>query len=113
MAAGVAGSVAGEVAREAVETALVERLDRSATHGSTMSGNGITSRQVDAAGSVQRAVGGEGSASGGPVDIEAQKDELLRFTMSDEFEERLLEFLEDRLLGEIERRGGRYGGWFA
>ena len=54
------------------------------------------------------------TVDGGPaIDLEAQKDELLRFTMTDEFEERLLEFLEDRLLGEIERRGGRYGGWFA
>jgi hypothetical protein len=47
------------------------------------------------------------------VDLGAQQDALLRFAMSDAFEERLLEFLEDRLLGEIERRGGRYGGGFA
>jgi len=47
------------------------------------------------------------------VDEDAQQDQLLRFAMSDAFEERLMEFLQDRLLGEIERRGGRYGGGFA
>ncbi|MCA9857059.1 MAG: hypothetical protein KC458_07250 [Dehalococcoidia bacterium] len=110
IAAGVATSVAGEVARSAAEEAVAERLQRSSSAGSSTQ----IARSVDGDGRlrVQRAVGDD--VDGGPaIDLEAQKDELLRFTMTDEFEERLLEFLEDRLLGEIERRGGRYGGWFA
>lgn len=113
MAAGVASSVAGDVAREAVETAMSERLDRSLAGGSS-SGGGIA-RSVDAGGfeQVQRAVGDGGESAPGGFDADTHQDELLRFAMSDAFEERLLEFLEDRLLNEIERRGGRYGGGFA
>lgn len=112
IAAGVATSVAGEVARSAVDEAVAERLQR----GTSGDGAVQIARAFSGDGRirVQRAEGeGSADAAAPAIDLEAQKDELLRFAMSDEFEERLLEFLEDRLLGEIERRGGRYGGWFA
>lgn len=121
IAAGVATSVAGDIARSAVETALTERLE-----GTSDGGGGSVGASFAASG-LQRSVSADGSITvrrapddsepvagdGSGFDLEAHKDELLRFAMSDEFEERLLEFLEDRLLSEIERRGGRYGGWFA
>lgn len=112
MAAGVASSVAGDVAREAVETAMSERLDRTSVGGSS-SGGGIA-RTVNAGGfeHVQRVATDDEGAPGG-FDADTHQDELLKFAMSDAFEERLMEFLEDRLLSEIERRGGRYGGGFA
>ncbi len=110
MAAGVASSVAGDIARDVVETALTQRFEQS----SKVAPTGSISR--DTSGAMQRAVS-SGEADGGgdvsPANEEAQQDELLRFAMSDAFEERLMEFLQDRLLGEIERRGGRYGGGFA
>ncbi|MGE3960557.1 MAG: hypothetical protein AB7F65_02610 [Dehalococcoidia bacterium] len=111
IAAGVATSVAGEVARSAVEEAVADRLQRTPA-GDAPS---MLARSAGGGGAlrVQRATDESADGMVPPLNIETQKDELLRFTMTDEFEERLLEFLEDRLLGEIERRGGRYGGWFA
>jgi len=108
MAAGVATSVAGDIARDVVEAALTQRFEQS----STAAPSGFVSRE--APGRVQRAVADADAVSEPDlVDEDAQQDQLLRFAMSDAFEERLMEFLQDRLLGEIERRGGRYGGGFA
>lgn len=110
MAAGVASSVAGDIARDVVETALTQRFEQQ------------TSGRAAASGQVSRSPLSAGDSDGGPggqqadragFDAETHEDELLKFAMSDAFEARLMEFLEDRLLGEIERRGGRYGGGFA
>jgi len=109
MAAGVASSVAGDIARDVVETALTQRFEQFSKAPSA----GFASR--DTSGGVQRQVT-VGEERVGEVSLdeeEAQQDAMLRFAMSDAFEQRLMEFLEDRLLGEIERRGGRYGGGFA
>jgi len=113
MAAGVASSVAGDVAREAVETAMSERLDRSSVGGSSWRGD--IARSVGGGGfeDVQRVTADGNEGAPGGFDADTHQDELLKFAMSDAFEERLMEFLEDRLLSEIERRGGRYGGGFA
>lgn len=123
IAAGVATSVAGEIARSVAASAVSEHLERETGEGGTgfvRTSPGGTSLGIarslngGAPITVRRALDDSADAEvGAPRDLDAQKDELLRFAMSDEFEERLLEFLEDRLLAEIERRGGRYGGWFA
>ncbi len=110
MAAGVASSVAGDIARDVVETALTQRFEQQT------SGRAPTSGFVSRAATTTDDTGGtDGQPSGESVALNAEKheDELLKFAMSDAFETRLMEFLEDRLLGEIERRGGRYGGGFA
>lgn len=118
VAAGVASSVAGDVARSAVDAAIAERLERGSGGVASGVGQRVAFEGARGVGTfdggvrVQRAIG-DADADRPSASVESQEDELLKFTMSDQFEERLLEFLEDRLLGEIERRGGRYGGWFA
>lgn len=109
MAAGVASSVAGDIARDVVETAITQRFEQQ-TSGRAPT-TGFLSRAVttdDSNGTNEQQPGGSAGFS-----AEVHEDELLKFAMSDAFEARLMEFLEDRLLGEIERRGGRYGGGFA
>ncbi|MEX1023261.1 MAG: hypothetical protein WD058_08940, partial [Dehalococcoidia bacterium] len=71
---------------------------------------------TSAGGRVQRGIEGDGGsadASDDGRDEDRQREAWMRFTESDDFEGRLMELIQDRLLGEIERRGGRYGGWFA
>ena len=110
MAAGVASSVAGDIARDVVETALTQRFEQQ-TSGRAPT-TGFASRAVEARGDSDGTNEQQPGGSAG-FSAEAHEDELLKFAMSDAFEARLMEFLEDRLLGEIERRGGRYGGGFA
>ncbi len=113
-AMGGVASAAGDVARSAAEEAVSQHVARQTSGGAAAGGAGSTVHYSSAAGSsVLRAVEAGGAPAPAPVDEEAQQEAMLKFATSDEFEERLMEFLEDRLLGEIERRGGRYGGWFA
>lgn len=110
---GIAREVATDVARSTAEEATVTHAQRQVAS--------VVERASDS--NVQRAAASGAaeaeviaSAAGG-VDAgqreRAERDQWMRLATSDEFELRLMEFLEDRLLGEIERRGGRYGGWFA
>lgn len=58
-----------------------------------------------------------GSSQGQSDDSQAQErrqqEAWLKFAASDAFRDQILEMLQERLLGELERRGGRHGGWFA
>lgn len=122
--AGVARSVATDVARVAAEEAVVERVQRESTamaeRSAMSSAMSVVQRMPD--GSISTT----GSAGGGSVQPqtsttahadapsgERTEDVLRSLAASDEFEGRLIELIEERLLAEIERRGGRYGGWFA
>lgn|GEM_PF-3432233 len=135
-AMGGVANAAGEVARTVAEEAATQQVARL-TEGRVADGlsptsnaggysggqaGGASAGWASAGGGVQRAVVGGGpageSSAGGAAPVggaaeDAQREALMQFAMSDEFEGRLMEFLEERLLGEIERRGGRYGGWFA
>lgn len=124
---GGVANAAGEVARTVAEETATQQIARfaDAGGGSTSSSSYMPGLMTAAAGNVQRALGvgggadthsshdGAASDSASAASEDARHESMMRFTMSDEFEGRLMEFLEERLLGEIERRGGRYGGWFA
>jgi len=107
--AGMASSVATDVARTAVDELVAQQAQRltdsqSRSVGSASNGAGTVTAQIS------RTVEGDGPSD---QSEDAQLDALMSLATSDEFRDRLVEYLEDRLLGEIERRGGRSGGWFA
>lgn len=117
--ANVASSVATEVARSAAEEIVTQQINRAveagATTGTSGSANAIASLLGGLGGSVQRAVAAEEEPGApGTQQSEGQRQqEMLKFAASDDFQLALIELIEDRLMNEIERRGGRYGGWFA
>jgi hypothetical protein len=126
LAAGVATTVAQNIARTTVDSTVVQRVEEVLTQRVPGGGSGATvasrlsalSRLGDGGGGAAGGQSGgvEAGAIGevaGPGEEDRKRDDLLRFVMSDHFEDRLMELLEERLLSEIERRGGRYGGWFA
>ncbi|PKN80642.1 MAG: hypothetical protein CVU47_08935 [Chloroflexi bacterium HGW-Chloroflexi-9] len=126
--AGAANSVAGEIARS-----VADDITRSSGGGSGGSrggsGDDSVTRWFDGSsggddGTVRRALTDEGGSHGGPrsgrdesgptpEQEEQKRDEWLKFMTTDAFRDQLLEMLQERLLGELERRGGRQGGWFA
>lgn len=126
--AGAANSVAGEVARS-----VADGITRSSGGGSGGSrggsGDDSVTRWLDGSsggddGTVRRARTDEEGEDGGPrsggnqsepspEQEEKKRDEWLKFMTTDAFRDQLLEMLQERLLGELERRGGRQGGWFA
>ncbi len=112
--ANAAGEVARTVAQEAASEQVARLADASAVSSVSRDALGVTV----GAGEVQRSPASPGSADAGtrgghgPSEDE-QRESLMKFATSDEFEQRVIEALEDRLLSQIERRGGRYGGWFA
>jgi len=123
--AGAANAVAGEIARS-----VADDITRS-SGGSARGGSGgdTVTRWFDGSsggdeGTLRRAESDEGGSHGGsrsgdrdsdssPEQEEKKRDEWLKFMTTDAFRDQLLEMLQERLLGELERRGGRQGGWFA
>jgi hypothetical protein len=111
----MAAGLAGDIARSAVDEVVVRRVQEVLTRRSP-------SGDFDREDSDSFDIYGNGGAAVSPMGQsnapdearqEAQQEEFLKFASSDEFRDLMMELLEDRLLSEIERRGGRYGGWFA
>lgn len=121
--AGTANSVATQVARSVADDIAESTRSSSGGSGGSSGGGGYVTRTFGAAsggGTVQRSPddqapssqrGGEGTED--PQRDEAQREAWLKFTASDAFRDQVLEMLQERLLAELERRGGRHGGWFA
>ena len=103
------GDVAARAATEAVQRSTA--IQRAVESGGEGGGRDtvVVQRQPDAV--VQRVAGEDLVGSGG--DEESQREKWLDFAASEEFTAQLMESIEDRLMDAIERRGGRYGGWFA
>lgn len=121
--AGAANSVATQVARSVADD--IAESARSSSGGSSGSSGGsvemVTRTFVapsSGGGVVQRTPDGQssrrsGGDNEGAHDEETQREAWLKFTASDAFRDQVLEMLQERLLAELERRGGRHGGWFA
>jgi len=118
--ANVASSVATEVARSATEEIVTQQINRAVEAG------GVAGSASGAASSIASLLGGLGGSvqrvgvdeqpsggTGGQHSEEMRQQEMLKFAASDDFQLAVIELIEDRLMNEIERRGGRYGGWFA
>jgi hypothetical protein len=109
--------VAARVAAEAVQRSFAARGSEPAVSdiGAVGAASGaVIRRQAEAI--VQRDLSsGDSDAppGGGATGEETRRKEWLSFAASDEFATLIMESIEDRLMDAIERRGGRYGGWFA
>lgn len=120
--AGAANSVATQVARSVADDIAESARSASGGSGGSSSGGEMVTRTFGATssgGMVQRSPDDQSQSSNsggrdeGARDEEAQRDAWLKFTASDAFRDQVLEMLQERLLSELERRGGRHGGWFA
>lgn len=117
VATSVAQGIAHDIARSTVDEVVVRRVEEVLTQRAMVDpsvgeiGRFTSMAQRVADGGGAPVEGGDGNPEGELSP--AQEQQWLRFAMSDEFQGLMVELLEDRLLSEIERRGGRYGGWFA
>ncbi|MDA1002302.1 MAG: hypothetical protein O3B31_02965, partial [Chloroflexi bacterium] len=111
-AVGAVSDVATRVATATAQRTVAASVERSTTVDRDAP-DAVVRRRPDAA--LQRAVGDAPVEAMGPdpADGDRRRQEWLEFATDEEFMALLMQQIEDRVMDAIERRGGRYGGWFA